>query len=74
MYLNHLMVQLLFHIGLSASNNLVKLKDSNWFNELIYVKVNNNGYNIICSGLKQKDYFISTDSGVSQIPRRVWPN
>ena len=62
------------NIGLSASNNLVKLKDSNWFNELIYVKVNNNGYNIIFSGLKQKDYFISTDSGVSQIPRRVWPN
>lgn len=61
-------------IGLSASNNLTKLKDSPWFNEIIYVKINNSGINIICSGLKKKDYYNSTDPDVIQVQRRVWPS
>ena len=60
-------------IGLAASNNLTKLKDSDWFNELIAVKVDDKNRNTICSGNKQKDYYISTDEGVIMVPRRTWP-
>lgn len=60
-------------IGLSASNNLTKLKDSDWFNELIAVKVDDKNRNTICSGTKKKDYYISSDEGVIMVPRRIWP-
>lgn len=60
-------------IGLAASNNLTKLKDSEWFNEKIAVKVDDKDRNLICSGNKKKDYYISTDEGIVMIPRRTWP-
>ena len=60
-------------IGLAASNNLTKLKDSDWFNEKIAVKVDDKDRNLICSGNKKKDYYISTDEGIVMIPRRTWP-
>ena len=60
-------------IGLAASNNLIKLKDSDWFNETIAVIVDKNDNNTICSGLKKKDYYLSTDENVVLVPRRTWP-
>ena len=60
-------------IGLAASNNLTKLKDSDWFNEKIAVKVDDKDRSLICSGNKKKDYYISTDEGIVMIPRRTWP-
>ena len=60
-------------IGLAASNNLTKLKDSDWFNELIAVKVDDKNRNTICSGVKKKDYYISSDEGIIMVPRRTWP-
>ena len=60
-------------IDLAASNNLTKLKDSDWFNEKIAVKVDDKDRNLICSGNKKKDYYISTDEGIVMIPRRTWP-
>ena len=65
-------------VGLAATNNLTKLKDSEWFNETIYVKQETNSkdeiINKICSGVKKKDYYLSTDEGVTAITRRIWPN
>ena len=60
-------------IGIAASNNLIKLKDSEWFNEQIAVKVDSKNRNTICSGTKKKDYYLSTDENVVMVPRRVWP-
>ena len=57
-------------IGVSASNNITKLKDSKWFNETIYVK--SGIYH--CSGTGKKDYYTSATSGTSAVPRRVWPS
>ena len=60
-------------IGIAASNNLTKLKDSEWFNEMIAVKVDDKNRNLICSGNKKKDYYLSTDEGIIIVPRRTWP-
>lgn len=60
-------------IGIAASNNLIKLKDSEWFNEKIAVIVDSKNRNTICSGTKKKDYYLSTDENVVMVPRRVWP-
>lgn len=60
-------------IGIAASNNLTKLKDSEWFNEMIAVKVDDKNRNLICSGTKKKDYYLSTDDGIIMVPRRTWP-
>lgn len=57
-------------IGVSASNNITKLKDSKWFNETIYVK--SGIYH--CSEAGKKDYYTSATSGTSAVPRRVWPS
>lgn len=56
-------------IGLSASNNLTKLKDSNWFNETIYV--DSSGNNV--PQKKSEDYYTADTAGVSAVQRRVWP-
>ena len=60
-------------IGIAASNNLTKLKDSEWFNEMIAVKVDDKNRNLICSGTNKKDYYLSTDEGIIMVPRRTWP-
>lgn len=57
-------------VGVSASNNVTKLKDSQWFNETIYVK--SGIYH--CSGKSKKDFYTSATSGASAVPRRVWPS
>ena len=60
-------------IAIAASNNLTKLKDSDWFNEMIAVKIVNNN-NVICSGTKKNDYYLSTDEDIIMVPRRTWPS
>lgn len=57
-------------IGIFATNNTTKLKDSTWFNETVYVDSNNN----ICSGKGKKDFFTENTDGVSAVPRRIWPS
>ena len=55
-----------FGVGLSASNNLTILKDTEWFNEEIYT-LNGN----LCSS--DKTYYDSSTVGAVKAPRRVWP-
>ena len=53
-------------IGISASNNLTKLKDTEWFNEIVYVDSNKN--------ISDKNgFFTESTPGVTAVPRRVWP-
>lgn len=54
-------------VGLFASNNLIRLKDTDWFNADIYVvngkvKPSNSG-----------EYYKDGDPGVSKIKQRTWP-
>ena len=56
--------------GIYASNNLIKLKDSTWFNQTIYVDSNNN----ICSGKGKEDFFTVDTSGARAVKRRIWPS
>ena len=60
-------------IGLAASNNLIKLKDSDWFNEKIYVKKAITKEGIEYNQISNENYYTSSDEGVVMIPRRTWP-
>ena len=57
-------------IGVSATNNIIKLKDTTWFNETVYIDSNGK----YCSGTGKKDYFTAATSGTKGVPRRVWPS
>ena len=57
-------------VGVSATNNITKLKDSAWFNETVYVDSNGN----ITSGKGKEDFFTSATPGVTAVKRRVWPS
>lgn len=57
-------------VGLSASNNLIRLKDSNWFNEDIYV--DSDGKNT--SSKKDYNFFDENSPNVTKIKRRTWPD
>ena len=57
-------------VGVSATNNITKLKDTDWFNQTVYVDSDGK----YCSGAGKKDYFTSATSGVKGVPRRVWPS
>ncbi len=56
-------------IGLKASNNLTKLKDTTWFNETIYVVGDNH-----CSGAKKEDFYTAATANALPVVRRTWPN
>lgn len=56
-------------VAVAASNNTTKLKDTEWFNQTIYVDSNNN----ICSKKGEKDFFTAETQGVKSVPRRIWP-
>lgn len=56
------------NIGISATNNIKKLKDSTWFNTTIYADSNG----IYCSSSTK--YYTSSTSGVTARPQRVWPS
>lgn len=57
------------NIGLDATNNLIKLKDSEWFNQTVYVDNNDN----IVSKKGKEDFFTAETPGVTAVVRRVWP-
>ncbi len=57
------------NVGVSATNNLTKLKDTTWFNETIYVK---NGKNV--DKKKSTDFYTKDTPDVTERPRRIWPN
>ena len=58
------------HVGVSATNNITKLKDSVWFNTTIYA----NSSDLYCSGKGKTDFFTSATPGVTPRPQRVWPS
>lgn len=57
-------------VAIAATNNTTKLKDTEWFNETVYVDKNNN----ICSGKGKEDFFTVNSNEVKAVPRRVWPS
>lgn len=57
-------------VGLKATNNLTRLKDTAWFNEKIYLVDGK-----VAKGSKgSKDFYKSTDENVVEKPRRTWPS
>lgn len=56
------------NVGISATNNIKKLKDSEWFNTIIYA----NSSGVYCSS--STNYYNSATSGVTARPQRVWPS
>lgn len=56
-------------IGLFATNHLTKLKDTAWFNAIIYVDADDK----ISSGKGKEDFFTQNTVGVRQVKRRIWP-
>lgn len=55
------------NVAISASNNLTKLKDTEWFNQTVYVDSENN--------IADKNgFFTENTPGVKAVPRRVWPS
>ena len=71
--------------AVAASNNLIKLKDTEWFNETIYVtnyeeatSTDNQNTKSVPHGnnsASKKDYtfYTSTTEGAVAVPRRTWP-
>jgi len=59
------------YIGLYGSNNLIKLKDTEWFNEEVYVISTSSGYNVAPSK-SSKAYYDSLTAGAILRPRRTW--
>ena len=58
------------NVGLKASNNLIKLKDTDWFNQTVYIDSSGN----ICSGKGKTDFFIGSTPNVTAVKRRIWPS
>lgn len=56
--------------AVSASNNTTKLKDSEWFNETVYVL--NDLY--ISSGKGKIDFYTANTPNSKPVVRRTWPN
>lgn len=55
-------------VAIAASNNLIKLKDTEWFNEKVYVDASGN----MCPKSGSDEFFTKDTSGVTEVPRRVW--
>ena len=55
------------NVAVAASNNTTKLKDSTWFNEIIYVDSNGK------IGPDDDEFYTKDSEGVTAVPRRVWP-
>lgn len=56
-------------VGIQASNNLTKLKDTEWFNADIYV--DSSGKNVASKG--SHDFYTKDSPGVTKVKRRIWP-
>lgn len=55
-------------VDVIGSNHSTILKDSDWFNEKVYVIGNNR-----CSGKGKKDFYTKDTPGAIEVIRRVWP-
>ena len=55
-------------LNVTCSNNTTKLKDTDWFNETVYVVSNN-----ISSGKGKTDFYTAETAGAIAVPRRIWP-
>ena len=55
-------------LNVTGSNNTTKLKDTEWFNETVYVVSNN-----ISSGIGKTDFYTAETAGAVAVPRRIWP-
>jgi hypothetical protein len=58
------------NVGITATNNITKLKESTWFNEKVYVK--DDLY--ICSGKGKTDFYTKDSENVKEVVRRIWPS
>ncbi len=56
-------------VGLKATNNLTRLKDTTWFNAEIYV--DSSGNNVSKKG--SEEFFTAETAGVTKVKRRTWP-
>ena len=56
-------------VGLSATNNLTRLKDTAWFNEKIYVVSGK----VASGSAGSTDFYTESSSGATLVPQRVWP-
>lgn len=56
-------------VGINASNNLTRLKDTAWFNADIYV--DSSGNNVSKKG--NEDFYTSETPNVTKVKRRTWP-
>ena len=72
------------NVGLSATNNLTRLKDTEWFNEKIYAVKTKVTYTWNEAGDKfpvyqncpkatSTDFYTKDTEGAVLIPRRTWP-
>lgn len=57
-------------VGIDASNNLTKLKDTEWFNAEIYVDASNN--NVSKKG--NTDFYDKDTPNSKKVKRRIWPD
>ena len=57
-------------VGLYASNNLTRLKDTTWFNEDIYVVDGK----VVKGNKGSTDFYTKDDPGVTVIKQRTWPS
>ncbi len=73
-------------VGIAATNNLIKLKDSDWFNETIYVKnykeatskdldnINSCPHGNNSDKAGSNIFYTKDDPNVKAVPRRIWPS
>ena len=60
------------NVAIKCSNNLIKLKDSDWFNEEIWYKLD--GTNRLVANKKNStNFYNETTEGAVKGPRRTWP-
>ena len=58
------------NVGVSSTNNITKLKDTEWFNETVYV---NSSGNVVTSKGKT-DFFTIETPNCTPTQRRIWPS
>ncbi len=58
------------NIGVSSTNNITKLKDTEWFNDTVYL--NPSGYIVSAKG--KTDFFTATTANCAPAQRRIWPS
>jgi len=61
------------YIGIYATNNLIKLKDTEWFNAEVYcIYDNSKDIYYVCEKLKASEYYNESTIGAIKVKRRTW--